>query len=222
MAAMAAGAIANVLLERLSPDGAAWFGEALAAEADEQLGRRWSGAGRRLGKAPLSLSGAEIERLAPFVPTGWGADECGRAVLLLAALERLPPGQHEEVVTRLYRTGDIRERQAVLRVLAYLPQPERFAALGAEAVRTNVLSEIEALACENPFPQRHFPEPAFNQMVLKCLFNSIPLGRIEGLAARRGPELVRMVAAYASERRAAGRPVPEDAALVLGGTDASL
>jgi hypothetical protein len=32
-----------------------------------------------------------------------------------------------------------------------------------------------------------------------------------------------MVAAYASERRAAGRPVPEDVALVLqGGSDASV
>jgi hypothetical protein len=92
-----------------------------------------------------------------------------------------------------------------------------------EAVRANVLSELEAIACENPFPGRYFPEGAFNQLVLKCLFNGIAVRRIAGLAERRSPELKRMVAAYASERRAAGRVVPPDAAYVLeGGPDAAV
>jgi hypothetical protein len=38
---------------------------------------------------------------------------------------------------------------------------------------------------------------------------------VHGLAERTTPELVRMVEAYASERRAAGRPVPDDAKLVI-------
>jgi hypothetical protein len=199
----------QALTARLSTDAAAWLEEALLVAGDvDELSRRWSGAGRRLGRQPVDLT-------EPFSANGWGADECGRALLLRAALQRLPAERHEALVTALYRTGDIRERQAVLRVLAFLPEPERFAPLAAEAVRTNVLSEIEALACDNPYPARHVPEEAFNQMVLKCLFNAIPLGRIVGLGERRSPELVRMVAAYASERRAAGRPVPADAALVL-------
>ena len=51
-------------------------------------------------------------------------------------------------------------------------------------------------------------------MVLKCLFCEVRLARVEGLARRVTPELCRMVEAYASERRAAGRPGPEDVALV--------
>jgi len=39
----------------------------------------------------------------------------------------------------------------------------------------------------------------------------VPLSRVERLAERITPELSRMAASYASERRAAGRPVPQDA-----------
>jgi hypothetical protein len=223
------GAIAELLYGRISPEGAAWLAESLTALArtGEGLAGRWSGAGRRLGKGLLSLTAVEEQVLqssgAPFVPQGWGADECGRALLLLSALGKLPAPAHEPLVEELYRTGETRERQALLRVLPYLPEPGRFTAIAVEAVRANVLPELEAIACENPFPGRHFPEAAFNQLVLKSLFNGISLRRLEGLGARRAPELVRMVAAYASERRAAGRAVPEDVAFVLdGGVDASV
>jgi hypothetical protein len=216
-------AVADLLSSRLTPEAAGWFRSALGGGDDDRLRSRWSGAGRRLGKAVLALEPAEVAALrvagAPFVPQGWGADECGRAVLLLAALEGRAPDRQQALVEELYRTGELRERQALLRLLGALAEPARYASLGAAAVRTNALPEIEALACDNPFPAAHFPEEAFNQMVLKCLFNGIPLARIAGLADRRTPELRRMVAAYAAERRAAGRSVPADAALVLEGGD---
>ena len=63
----------------------------------------------------------------------------------------------------------------------------------------------------------HFPDLGFNQMVMKAIFIEVPVARIEGLAGRRGPELVRMLEDYASERRAAGRPVPNDVSTLLGG-----
>jgi hypothetical protein len=221
-------AVADVLGGRLAAEAAAWLRDALAGVADDQhLRARWSAAGRRLGRAPLTLSAQEEEELrlqgAAFLPRAWGADECGRALLLVAALEARPADRQLALVEELYRTGEMRERQAVLRVLEALPGPERFTALAVDAVRANVVPEIEAIACDNPFPARHFPEEAFNQMVLKCLFNAVPLARIRGLGERRTPELVRMVAGLAAERRAAGRAVPPDAALVLqGGTDASV
>jgi hypothetical protein len=220
-------AVADLLSGRLTPEAAGWFrgAQVQTDQTDDGLRVRWSGAGRRLGKAALSLAPAEVAALraagAPFIPQGWGTDECGRAVLLVAALEGRAPERQQALVEELYRTGELRERQALLRVLPALAEPARYASLGAEAVRTNALPEIEALACDNPYPAAHFPEEAFNQMVLKCLFNGIPLARIVGLPARRTPELRRMVAAYAAERRAAGRPIPADAALVLeGGPDA--
>ena len=44
----------------------------------------------------------------------------------------------------------------------------------------------------------------------------VAVGRILGLEARITPELQRMVADYASERRAAGRSVPDDITYILG------
>jgi hypothetical protein len=79
-----------------------------------------------------------------------------------------------------------------------------------------VLTVFEAIACDNAYPAKYFPDAAFFQMVLKALFVGAPLGKVVGLRERTTDELARMVDAYASERRAAGRPVPDDAKLVPG------
>jgi len=105
----------------------------------------------------------------------------------------------------------------VLRTLILLPEPLRFVPLGVEACRTSVQPVFEAIACENPFPARHFPEASFNQMVLKAIFIEVPIGRILELESRITPELQRMAADYASERRAAGRSVPKDVTRLVDG-----
>jgi hypothetical protein len=97
-----------------------------------------------------------------------------------------------------------------LHTLPLLPKAERFVELAIEACRTHVQSVFEAIACENPYPARFFPEANFNQLVLKAFFTGVSVHRIEGLRERRTAELIRMVHAYASERRAAGRSVPAD------------
>jgi hypothetical protein len=139
-------------------------------------------------------------------------------LLLLAGAGATPAAALPGAVDELFRTGELREQQALLRALAYLPEPGRFVEIAAEAVRLNVLTVLEALACDNPFPAAHMPELAFNQMIMKAIFNDLPLRRVVGLSGRLGPELRRMVSAYADERRAAGRPVPADVDLVLGGS----
>jgi hypothetical protein len=96
-----------------------------------------------------------------------------------------------------------------------LPAPDRFLALVIDACRTNILPVFEAVACENPYPSRFFPERNFNQLVMKALFNGVRLDRIVGLAARANIELARMATDFAAERRAAGRPVPADIGLAL-------
>ncbi len=146
----------------------------------------------------------------------WGLDGLTRSALLLRAVAGLTPGEVESLVEQCYFQGDTRERQAVLRTLPLLPDPARFVPLGVEACRTSVQPVFEAIACENPFPGRHFPESSFNHMVLKAIFIEVAVGRILGLEGRITPELRRMAADYASERRAAGRSVPADVAYVLG------
>lgn len=175
------------------PEGAAWFDGQLASISRISFAPAFAAAGRKLGHA---------------------ADEAGRGALVLVVLATFDASEHVPFVRDLIRRGDNRERQAVLRVLAALPEPARFVELAIDACRTNVPSVFEAIACDNPYPARHFPGPAFDQMVLKALFIGAPVARIVDLDARVTDDLVRMVEAYASERRAAGRPVPDDAKLI--------
>ncbi|HEY0708564.1 MAG TPA: EboA domain-containing protein, partial [Polyangia bacterium] len=142
----------------------------------------------------------------------------GRALLLLAAADVEGGGPaFAAAVGELFRMGEMREQQAVLRILPYLPKPVQYVDIAADAVRSNVVSVIEAIACENPYPADHLNDLAFNQLVMKALFNQIALGRVLGLGRRNNDELRRMVTDYASERRAAGRPVPADVSLITGG-----
>jgi hypothetical protein len=207
------------LLETRLPDSArAWLWGALAeGEATFDTARflaAFSAAGRRLGAEPLRLGALEAERLRELSPElqveGWGMDDLGRATLLLGAIERLRPSAAEDLVNDCFYRGDSRERQAVLRVLPLLPEPQRFLPTAIEACRSSVQPVFEAIACENPFPARYFPQRSFNQMVLKAVFTGVAIQRIVGLERRSSDELGRMAADYASERRAAGRHVPPD------------
>jgi hypothetical protein len=128
------------------------------------------------------------------LPEGWPLSALGRAALLARICELLPPEEHVAAVVGQFRTGDNAEREAVLHALPLLPKAERFVELAIEACRTHVQSVFEAIACENPYAARFFPELNFNQLVLKAFFTGVSVRRIEGLR----------------ERRAAGRPVPAD------------
>jgi hypothetical protein len=177
----------------------------------------YAGAGRRLREPPLALDAAA---LAPLVEAGvvrpevWSAPDLARGALLLAACAALPADQHVALLTEAFRKGDNGERVALLRALPLLPDPARFTALAIEACRTHVLEVFAAIACDNPFASGQFPEPNFNQLVMKSLFVELPLERVIGWRDRLGDELVRMARDYRAERTAAGRPVPADVALI--------
>lgn len=170
-----------------------------------------AGASRRMGKVALALTPAEASRLDPKAGSlsHWGADEAYRALLLLT-LAHLPPDDYADLVLAIYKQGDAREQESWLRGLALLPGAERFLATAIDSCRTNILLQFQAIACENPYPMRYFPELNFNQMVLKALFNTVALERIVGLRERLNAELSRMADDYAAEREAAGRAVPAD------------
>ncbi|HEX6764557.1 MAG TPA: EboA domain-containing protein [Polyangiaceae bacterium] len=172
--------------------------------------------GRRLGAA----AGAP-PRETPAVSTAarphWTLTDWIRAALVARAVESAPAERQPAVVQSLFEAGEIGEQESILRTLVLLPDPARFVETGFLGCRTNARRVFEAIACENAFPELHFPELYFNQMILKAIFMEVPAARIEGLARRNGPELRRMARDYASERRAAGRPVPPDIDLVLEG-----
>jgi hypothetical protein len=184
---------------------------------EENFALVYAGAGRRLGAAPVEPSSDEllaIEAAQLLVPRGWPLSGVGRAALLAIVSSRLGRSACVKLAEAVFKTGDNDERAALLRALSILPEPESMVDLAIDACRTHVQTVFEAIACENPYPMRFFPEHNFNQMVLKSFFTGVAVKRIEGLAARRSAELVRMAEAYASERRAAGRPVPPDLELL--------
>jgi hypothetical protein len=53
------------------------------------------------------------------------------------------------------------------------------------------------------------PGAVYNQMVVKCVFSCVPIETVIGLDERRNAELVRMMRDLVSERRAAGRLLPD-------------
>lgn len=192
-----------------------WERSAQDTEAPDKPAFRaaYARAARLLGPAATETLEAP-EALRDVARPHWTLLDWTRAALLLAALERVP-GREPELVLNLLERGELGEQESLLRTLALLPGAERFVEAGLLACRTNARRVFEAIARDNVYPARHFPEHGFNQMVMKAIFLAVPLARVEGLAARITPELVRMARDYASERTAAGRPVPEDIELIL-------
>jgi hypothetical protein len=77
-----------------------------------------------------------------------------------------------------------------------------------DLTRTNCIELFAALALNNPYPAKNFPEHNFNQLVLKALFNDLNIEAVDQLPLRRNEELSRMVVDYRDERLAANRAVP--------------
>ncbi len=207
---------------RCSEPAAQWLTAALdtaARGSDQKVLERYTAASRQVGTAPLDVAGSPAA--APgFDATAvahWTLADAARSSLLLARARTADPGAFEALAIQCFEQGDTGEQISWMRGVAFLPQPERFLSLVIDACRTNILPLFEAVACENAFPARYFPERNLNQLVMKALFNNVRLARIVGLGPRLNGDLARMATDFAAERRAAGRPVPPDIDLALSG-----
>jgi hypothetical protein len=202
----------KVFVERHWPEAPRFFERAQTdLPQPESIGFRalFASVPRRLGGSAETRFGPAPELGASQRPH-WTLTDCVRAYLTLSGLEQLPTAAQPGFVLQLFEGGEMGEQVSVLRTLSLLPEPARFVETGFQACRTNAVVVFEAMVCENPFVAEHFPALNFNQAVLKAVFLGVSVARIEGLSARITPELKRMAAGYASERRAAGRSVPAD------------
>jgi hypothetical protein len=205
------------LVRQRCPESAGWLERAWAS-ANTPLGMSFRAA---LASAPRRLGARAAEAVEP--PAGlsalarphWTLVDYTRAALVLRALELCPKSEHATTVLKLFEAGEIGEQISLLRTLCLLPEPERFVQTGLQACRTNAKDVFEALVCENPYPAAHFDALGFNQAVLKAIFMEVSVRRIEGLEPRITPELKRMAGDFASERRAAGRTVPQDTGYIM-------
>ncbi|MEY4546132.1 MAG: hypothetical protein RL685_2327 [Pseudomonadota bacterium] len=212
----------ELVAARAAEPARSWFLERIAQLDAVGFAAAHAGAGRRLGGQDCELTSTERAKLQAaglLLPERWPLSAVGRAALALELCARLAPAAHEVALVKQFRTGDNGEREAILRSLSLLPDAARFVELAIDACRSHVQSVFDAIACENPYPAAFFPDHNFNQLVLKAFFTGVPVKRIVGLEARRTPELARMAHAYASERRAAGRSVPDDLGLATGASE---
>jgi hypothetical protein len=216
-------ALEHLLRNRVDEAQTQWLAGALQRAAHgttDDLLRDYTDASRYLGRSPL-LTGDATDDPAVSAFAHWTLEDAGRLLLLLTRHEHATgPDQFAADAAACYEQGDTREQQSWMRTVALLPDAERYLPVVVDACRTNILPLFEAIACHNSYPARYFPERNFNQMVLKALFNSVPLARVEGLADRANAELARMATDYADERRAAGRSIPGDIALATTGAAA--
>ncbi|MBG6084587.1 EboA domain-containing protein [Zhihengliuella flava] len=177
-------------------------------------------AGRHVGRAPVNPAAD---------PTGivWGTAADVARGQLIAQLAgpgteaALPAPALAEAVADLYRRGDSAERRGVLRGLGAMAREaavlnDAVVRVGleatADALRTNETSLVAAAV--GPFAAAHLDQHAWRHAVLKLVFMGVSLDAVTDLEHRRDPELARMAADFAAERRAASRPVPADLALL--------
>ena len=204
-------------LKRVLQAGAAQW---LDAEIDRQreavderrLGMALGLVGRRIGRTELALSGDDIaaaQVLHPrWRPDMWGTDEAARVALLLATWSG-DEAAFAARIDRLCATGELTEHVACLKGFAVFPAPASLLSRARAAVRSSMQPPFEAIACHNPYPADHFDDAVYNQMVVKCVFSGVPIETVVGLDERRNAELVRMMRDLVSERRAAGRLLPD-------------
>ena len=182
----------------------AWLADALARvqASPAAIAGLFPAVGRRCGRGPLPDPGPELD--------GWTVDDAAR-VLLLTVLP-LRGVALAGATGALYRYGDAAEKRAVLRALPRLDIGNDGVELLRDAIRTNDPRLVAAAL--GPYASQ-LDDAMWRQAVLKCVFMEIPLSTVAGLTARADGELARMLAALATERRAAGRTIPADATALL-------
>lgn len=199
----------SLLDRQLSPQGNTWLQKQLAnMKSGKEFYLAFSMAPRFTGKGTLALSPADLQQaqaLRPgFQPRGWTVDQAARTVLLLA-LPHESPAAYVDILNKVFSTADLQELATLYAALPLLPYPQEHVKRAAEGVRTTMTQVFDAIALDNPYPHDYLSEEAWNQLVVKSVFNVRPLFRIYGLEARRNKALAQMLLDYAHERWAAGR-----------------
>jgi len=210
----------TILINRLTATGKEWLQKQLNnLTSEKEFYLAFSMTPRFTGKMHLELTNAELQdarNLRPgFNPTFWTVDQTTRTLLILS----LPHESAEEftrILNKVFSTADLNELATLYAALPLLPYPDNHVKRAAEGVRTTITQVFDAIALHNPYPHDYLPEAAWNQMVLKSVFNVRPLYQIYGLDARRNENLANMLVDYAHERWAAGRTLTPELWRLVG------
>ena len=212
----ALGLLRRWLAMALPQEAQAWIDleieRQLAGPDENRLVTALGLAGRKLRRAELQLPAEELaaaQDLCPdWRPQYWGADEVARAALLLAT-HRGDDGAFVNRYEKLCVTAETTEHVSYMKGLAIFPAGEQLVRSARQGLRSSISPIFRAVACHNPYPRNQFDIDVWNQMVVKCVFEGVPIDDVTGLHARRNPELLVMLRDLVSERHAAGRPLPQ-------------
>lgn len=139
----------------------------------------------------------------------WTVDLLAR-LALLDSLPVEPETGYVQAINTLFDTAELQELVALYTALPMLAYPDNWLFRATEAVRSNMGPVFDAIAFNNTYPADYFSEAAWNQLVLKCIFNDKPISRISGLRNRANQTLANDLSNFAHERWAAGRTVPSE------------
>lgn len=212
--------LASLLLPRLPERGQMWLRAQLENISTEKaLYLAFSLAPRYTSKEPLQLMESELQQAQQlrtgFNPAHWTTDQAARTLLLLHAPQQ-DATQYTALLDKVFGTADVSELAALYASLPLLPYPAAHAKRAAEGVRTAMTSVFDAIALRNPYPHDYLPQEAWNQLVLKAVFNARPLYQIYGLDDRRNEPLAHMLLDYAHERWAASRTLTPEVWRLVG------
>lgn len=214
--AIAARLLFRALKRQVPADAIAWLTAEIdgvhAARDVRRLSIAVAGARRKMGRADLEPFPEDLAAARRGCP-GWqpqllSVDEAARILLLLSS--RGPDGAgFASTIERLCTTASVEEHVAYLKGFAIFPDGQRLVPAARNAVRSSTSAIFEAIASNNSYPFFNFDTDAWNQMVVKCVFVGVAMETIYGLNDMRNPELIQMLADLVTERRLAGRPLPE-------------
>ncbi|MGX5856767.1 EboA domain-containing protein [Dyadobacter jiangsuensis] len=174
---------------------------------------------RFLSKKIIHTSDAEKAALNLEIPgfsvEGWSLVRLSR-VWLLTQLDPSDKEGYTKSIETLFDTAEMNELVALYSALPLLSYPDQWLFRATDAVRSNMGFVFDAIALHNPFPAKYFSELAWNQLVLKTIFNDKPIHFIEGLENRSNEKLAVTLSDFAHERWAAGRSVPAQVWRLIG------
>jgi len=200
-----------ILTQQLGNNGGGWFAQRIAAVNDDEAGKNFN---LLFSLIPRNISAAQavwneqlLQEAENFYP-GFGKNPPDLQQLCrLLLMVRLPVTGNQEALKILFETADINELVILYKGLYWLDNAAGFVPRMTEGVRTNMVPVFDAIALNNPYPFQYFTDDAWNQMVLKAIFNGRPLYKIYKLHERKNQKLANILHDFIHERWAAGRTV---------------
>lgn len=224
-----ASLIESIIRRNLDSDSWEWLLARAAAVREDSTGTSlnltFTAIPRKTGKKDPAVTAdeqQEIDRLLPgFYIQDWAVDRLSRVWLLMQAdptstdstgtdLTSPDPASRNAYIKKienLFAAAEMSELVALYSALPILAYPEEWRKRCAEGIRSNIATVLEAIIHRNPYPAAWLDEPAWNQLVVKAFFTDKEISLITGLEQRANRNLANILADYARERQAAGRPV---------------